>query len=115
MWLLSGIGSGQTFPTKAAAVKAAQTTVREVGGLVTIKNANGGVGKSFTLGRSAMTKLNAVEGVVLGQAGKNAFRELDQIDALPAQRRAVLRKDLAKLSTGIITPHSPAEVTKRRS
>lgn len=113
MWLVSGTGAGQTFPTKAAAVKAAQTTVREAGGLVTIKNAKGRVGKSFTLGRSAMTKLSAVEGVILGQATQKAFRELDRIEALPAQRRAVLRSDLAKLSAGIVTPHS-TQTTKRR-
>ncbi|MNR94680.1 hypothetical protein D3C72_257680 [compost metagenome] len=113
MWLVSGTGAGQIFPTKAAAVKAAQTTVREAGGLVTIKNAKGGVGKSFTLGRSAMTKLNAVEGVILGQATQKAFSELDRIDALPAQRRAFLRNEFAKLSVGMVTLHS-TQTTKRR-
>lgn len=114
-WSVSspGSASGETFPTKDAAVKAAGKLAREGGGLVTVVDAKGGVGKSFTLGRSAMTKLNAVEGVVLGRAGEKAFARFDRVDATPAQRRAVLRKDLAKLAVGSKSPPSARSAPKR--
>lgn len=95
-------------------MKAAQRAIREAGGVVTVTNAKGGVGKSFTLGRSAMTKLNAVEGVILGQATRKAFSALDKADATPAQRRAALRKDLAKLAAGITMSGSSVRTAKRQ-
>lgn len=102
-WSLSihGALSDAVYPTKIAAVRAARALAREQGGVVTVRNANGGVGKTFTLGRSAMTKLNAVEGVVLGRAGQRVFSVLDRTSATPAERRALLRKDLDKLAVGL--------------
>lgn len=100
-WTVSTGGTGKVYPTKVAAMKAARTIVREQGGVLTVRHANGGVGKSFTLGRAAMTKLNAVEGVVLGRAGRQVFTTFDRADATPAQRRAALRKDLPKLAVGL--------------
>lgn len=98
-WSVSRSGSEPVimFPTKAAAIKAAQTIVREEGGVLAVRNANGKTANSFTLGRSAMAKLNAVEGVVSGNAVQKAFSAFDLVDATPAERRAGLRKDLAKL------------------
>ena len=89
-WTVSTGGTGKVYPTKVAAMKAARTIAREQGGVLTIRHANGGVGKSFTLGRAAMTKLNAVEGVVLGHAARQVFTTFDRADATPAQRRAAL-------------------------
>lgn len=47
-----------------------------------------------------MGKLNAVEGVSLTPAGKTAFKAFDREGLTPAQRRAALLKDVAKLTGG---------------
>lgn len=96
----SGKTSG-VFQTKDAAVKAAQQIVRESGGILQIKNTDGRTSKSFTLGRSAMTKLNEVEGVALTVTGKRTFKEFDSKGLSPTQRRAKLRKDPSKLTAGV--------------
>lgn len=96
--------SGKTskmFQTKDAAVKAARQVVRESGGVLQIENTDGRTSRSFTLGRSAMTKLNEVEGVTLTVAGKRTFEEFDNKGLTPSQRRATLRKDPAKLTAGV--------------
>jgi hypothetical protein len=101
-WALapSGAHTAKVFETKDAAVKAARQSVRERGGVLEVKNSDGRTTKSFTLGRVAMAKLNEVEGVVLGRAGEEAFKEFDQQGLSPAQRRAKLRKDLSKFAAG---------------
>lgn len=84
--------SGKTskvFQTKGDAVKAARQIT------------DGRMSKSFTLGRSAMTKLNEVEGVALTVAGKRTFKEFDKKGLTPSQRRAKLRKDPGKLTAGV--------------
>lgn len=98
-----GASTSRVFDTKAAALKAARDIVRENGGVLQVTNKDGQTSKSFTLGRSAMTKLNAVEGVVLTAAGKQTFKEFDREGLTPAQRRAKLRKSPIKLTDGVAT------------
>lgn len=101
-WSVTPSGkTSRVFQTKDAAVKAARQIVRESGGVLQIKNTDGRMSKSFTLGRSAMTKLNEVEGVALTVAGKRTFKEFDKKGLTPSQRRAKLRKDPAKLTAGV--------------
>lgn len=101
-WAVSRSGKSSTvFETKDAAVKAARQIVRQDGGVLEIKNSDGRTSKSFTLGRSAMAKLNEVEGVVLTGAGKRTFKEFDRMGLSPSERRAKLRKDPAKLTSGV--------------
>ncbi len=41
----------------------------------------------FTVGRKAMVKLNAVEGITLGRASTGMFREFDRKGASAEERR----------------------------
>ncbi|PZQ56358.1 MAG: hypothetical protein DI570_21125 [Phenylobacterium zucineum] len=101
-WSVTRSGAtSKMFETKDAAVKAARQIVRQDGGVLEIKNSDGRTSKSFTLGRTAMTKLNEVEGVVLTGAGKRTFKEFDRKGLSPSERRAKLRKDPAKLTSGV--------------
>lgn len=90
--------ASKTFASQAEAVKAAQASVREGGGQLVVQAPNGRIRKSFTLGRAAMEKLNAVEGLKLAPATKKAFRDFDRNGLSPTQRRAQLRKDVGKIS-----------------
>jgi hypothetical protein len=90
--------ASKTFASQADAVKAAQATVREGGGQLMVQAPNGRVRKSFTLGRAAMEKLNAVEGVKLTPATKKAFKDFDRDGLSPTQRRAQLRKSVGKVA-----------------
>jgi hypothetical protein len=101
LWLVRVTGGahvGTAYSTQAEAVRAAQAVIRETGGQLHVSGADGQARKSFTLGRAAIAKLNAVEGVALTPAGRSAFRTFDREDLTPAQRRATLRKDLSKLA-----------------
>ena len=90
--------AGRVFATQAEAVLAAQARVREVGGELYVHTGQGQPKKSFTLGRAAMAKLNAVEGVALTPAARSAFKDFDRQDLSPAKRRATLRTDLVTLA-----------------
>ena len=93
--------AGKVFSTQAEAVRAAQAAVRDAGGQLHVHGAEGPPKTSFTLGRAAMAKLNAIEGVSLTPAGKSAFKAFDREDLTPPQRRAALRKDVAKLAAQV--------------
>lgn len=82
--------------TQAEAVRAAQGMVRSSGGQLAVHGADGRIKKTFTLGRKAMEKINAVEGVVLSPAARNAFAKFDKDDLSPQQRRDGLRGALVK-------------------
>ncbi len=88
--------SSSVHATQAEAVGAAQAMVRDTGGQLTIKESNGRTKKVFTLGRGAMGKINAVEGVVLSAAAMGAFTKFDQDDLSPTERRAKLRATVAR-------------------
>lgn len=89
---------GKTFATEAEAVSAAQAAVRDAGGQLQVHGAEGPPKRSFTLGRAAMAKLNAVEGVSLTPSGESAFKAFDREGLTPPQRRAALRQKIAKLA-----------------
>lgn len=92
----SGGQSSQAFLTRAEAVKAAQAVLRAKGGALQIHGPDGRIKSSFTLGRAAMTKLNAVEGLLLNPTVKSAFEEFDSRSLTPSQRRNALRKTITK-------------------
>lgn len=99
-WLVRGSGGAEdmVFTTQAEAVRAAQAAVREAGGQLHVHTADGPMRKTFTLGRSAMAKLNAIEGVGLTRAGEAKFQDFDRQDLSPSQRRAALRESIGELS-----------------
>ena len=101
-WAVTRPGATEmkVFESRSDAMKAAQQSVRERGGVLEVKGADGRESRRFTLGRTAMTKLNEVEGVVLGSAGKQAFEDFDRRDLSPPQRRIALRKAVPALAAG---------------
>jgi len=86
----------QTYPTQAEAVSAPQSSISCSGGQISIRNANGRTSNTFTLGRAAMEKINAVEGIVLSDEVRDLFVSFDDRDLPPEQRRAELRSVLAE-------------------
>jgi len=101
LWLVRGAGggrAGKVFSTQAEAERAAQAVVRDTGGHLHVRGADGQARKSFTLGRAAIAKLNAVEGVSLTPAGRSAFKSFDRADLTPDERRVALRKAPEKLA-----------------
>ncbi len=85
-----GDGAAKVFSTEGEAVAAAQAAVRKAGGELTIQAPNGRVKRSFTLGRSAMEKLNAVEGAELSAKARQTFIRLDREGAGSDARRAAI-------------------------
>ncbi|WP_172448593.1 DUF2188 domain-containing protein [Caulobacter mirabilis] len=83
-------GAAKFFSTQGEAVAAAQAAVRKAGGELTIQAANGHVKKRFTLGSSAMEKLNAVEGLTLSTKARQIFAKLDRAGASPDARRSAI-------------------------
>ncbi|MDO8323800.1 MAG: DUF2188 domain-containing protein [Phenylobacterium sp.] len=92
-WAVRDGHGAKTFATQSEAVAAAQTAVRSTGGELTIQAANGRVRKSFTLGRSAMEKLNAVEGIALPARSKQSFARFDRQGLGADARRAAIKAD----------------------
>ena len=90
--------ASMVFATQAEAIHAAQAAIREAGGLLQVHAVNGQLKKTFTLGRSAMAKLNAIEGVGLTRTGEAKFKDFDRQDLSPSQRRAALRDSIGELS-----------------
>lgn len=90
--------ASRVFSTQAEALKAAQASVRDVGGQLHVHEVSGQLKTSFTLGRAAMDKLNAIEGVSLTPVGKAAFKTFDREDLTPTQRRAALRAKIAEMT-----------------
>jgi hypothetical protein len=62
--------TGKAFFTEAEAVCAAQAAIREAGGQLHVHDAAGRPKTSFTLGRAAMAKLNAVDEFSPSPAGQ---------------------------------------------
>lgn len=90
-WMVrQGDGAAKVFSTQREAVAAAQAAVRKAGGQLIIHAPNGRVKKSFTLGRTAMEKLNAVEGVVLSAKSRQTLVQLDRQGASSEARRAAI-------------------------
>ena len=85
-----GDGVTKVFSTQGEAMAAAQAAARKTGGELIVRGSNGRVKKHFTLGRSAMERLNAVEGIVLSPRTRRTFTELDRSGAPSETRRAAL-------------------------
>jgi hypothetical protein len=54
--------------------------MRKTGGSLTVRDDQGRTTSTFTIGRNAMAKINAVEGVTLSSATENAFDTFDRDD-----------------------------------
>jgi hypothetical protein len=85
-----GDGAAMVFTTQREAIAAAQAEVRQFGGELNVQAPDGRLKKSFTLGRSTMEKLNAVEGVALSARARRTFAELDRVGAGPEARRTAI-------------------------
>lgn len=65
--------------------------IRATGGEIVVRGPQGQMRRSFTLGRAAMSKINAVESIVLPAGVQDAFEKFDREDLSSEQRRAQLR------------------------
>jgi hypothetical protein len=88
---MEGRGLTASYSTQADAVEAAQALLRAGGGELRVQGVNGRTKRSFTLGRAAMAKINAVEGVALSANTQHAFEAFDLQGLSPHQRRTELR------------------------
>lgn len=77
--------------SQAEAVAAARKQLRISGGQLSIHGADGRIRSTYTLGRKAMAKLNAVEGISLPRRLRKAVSEIDDSGQSPQQRRARIR------------------------
>ena len=105
--------AGKVYSTQAEALRAAEETARAAGGQIQLRGSNGEVRTRFTLGRTTMEKLNAVEGVGLTPAGRSAFKSFDRNGLSPSARRTALRKDVTKLAGPAATKKGSSEGQSR--
>ena len=97
-WVVRGgeTGPSQTFSTQSAAVQAARNSMRATGGELRIHTSSGRLKDSFTLGRAAMERINAIEGVTLSPDVRRAFERFDRDGLSSDQRRERIRAGIAK-------------------
>lgn len=97
-WTVLGPAAGaeHIYPTRGAAVRAAEEKIRTSGGELRIHAPNGRVTSKFTLGRSAMEKINAVEGIALSRSMQQAFERYDREGLSPADRRKNILASVTK-------------------
>lgn len=94
VWLVKREDSRRTtsrHASQAEAIAAARKQLKATGGRLSIHDADGRIRSTYTLGRRAMAKLNAVEGISLPRKLHQAVRELGEISQSPRQRRARIR------------------------
>jgi hypothetical protein len=91
-----GSGVPQVFRTQREAIQAAQTIASKQGGAVRIEGRTGAVRTTYTLGRAAIAKINAVEGAKLSPAMKREFERFDLEALAPKARRDRIARKLAK-------------------
>lgn len=77
----------KTFATQAEAIEAAQNQLRVTGGELRVRSRTGRVRISYTLGRSAMAKINGVEGLKLSKQQSGDFKAFDRQGLSAAERR----------------------------
>ena len=98
-WVVKREGAARAtgvYSTQAAAAEAARSTLRRSGGELTIQGPDGGIRESMTLGRDAMARIAAVEGVHLSSEWNRRLAELDRIGASGDERRRSIARQFGK-------------------
>ncbi|HEX2891908.1 DUF2188 domain-containing protein [Vineibacter terrae] len=86
----SSTTGARVYASKAEATKAAQAVLSIGGGELRIHGRNGKISETFTLGRNAIAKISAVEGLHLTEEIRDDFREFDRRRLSDDERRRLL-------------------------
>ena len=77
----------RVFATQAEAVDDARMRLRVAGGELAVRSVDGRIRESFTIGRKAMAKIGAIEGIRLSKKIRANLRALDKEGLSPRERR----------------------------
>lgn len=89
-WQVRREGSGRAvgvYPTQSEATAAASAALRKSGGAVQTLTPGGQTAETLTLGRQAMAKIAAVEGIALTAEMQDALKAFDRAGASNEERR----------------------------
>jgi hypothetical protein len=86
------------YESQAEATRAAQEKLRAKGGELKVQGRNGRWRESLTIGRNAVEKMNAVEGLYVSGEMQGAFRDFDQKGLSAHERRQAIARKFAKKS-----------------
>jgi hypothetical protein len=84
------------YSTQTEATEAARQALRRSGGQTVVHGADGRIRESITLGRDAMAKIAAVEGIHLSPAMTRMLEALDRQGASSAERRLAIAQQFGK-------------------
>jgi hypothetical protein len=84
------------YGTQAEAAEAAQSALRRSGGELRVQDRGGRIRESMTLGREAMAKIAAVEGIHLSSESKRMLEDLDRAGASGKERRRSIARQFGK-------------------
>ena len=84
------------YRTQTEATEAAQSAMRRSGGALTVQRRDGRIRESMTLGRDAMAKIAAVEGIHLSAESKRTLQALDRAGASGKERRRSIARQFGK-------------------
>jgi hypothetical protein len=100
-WAIKQAGAASAariYNTQQEAVEAARGALRTAGGGLRIHSRDGRIRDSFTLGRDAMSRISAVEGIHLTAEMQKDFREFDRQGLTDAERRRAIADKYGKRS-----------------
>ena len=88
--------TADVYRTEADAHEAAKAVLRKSGGTLAVHGSDGRLRESMTLGRDAMAKIAAVEGIHLSRDMRRTLDELDRTGASSAERRRAVALQFGK-------------------
>ena len=97
-WQVRKAGASRTtavHATQAEAVEVARGLLRQAGGKLRIHDKNGRIVEAMTLGRRAITRISAVEGISLGGEIARDLKTYDAEGLSSQQRRARIAEKYA--------------------
>jgi hypothetical protein len=97
-WQVKGGTSGraiETYRTQSEATEAARGALRRSGGQLLVQGLDGRVRETMTLGRDAMAKIAAVEGIHLSPAMTRTLEVLDRRGATSEERRLAIARQFS--------------------
>lgn len=84
------------YSTQAEATEAVESALRRSGGELMVQGHDGRIRESMTLGRDAMAKIAAVEGIHLSSGSKRLLEDLDRAGASGEERRRSIARQFRK-------------------
>jgi len=84
------------YRTQTEATEAAKSAIRRWGGELMVQGRDGRIRGSMTLGRDAMAKIAAVEGIHLSSVSKRTLQDLDRAGASGEERRRSIASQFGK-------------------